>query len=573
MEPNNQYLNSTLDQINPSGRYYSSHTSQNTTISTLKQNLSYTNDSVNTTMSNYENLTSRNAPTPTMIYRKNYIKPKVPIAPSRNNNHPILNKNTKISNINKVLSARSASLGHSSSTGNVFNGFKQQNATMGTRQINSSFYENDKQHAFINIEDLLLLEEKFTQVLCSTMSKSPNLFHECFELLNFYNNSSLYNRFENYFKDESSKVAIHIYIIMMFYSIILFYDISFDKNSLNSFGGHMTSVISLNHQSYLLLCEYILSKISSSEKGNVWVKQLKDMLEEKLTHIDFYNKEFLQYSLNNQTITNKSVVEIKFYSNQIARLIRIILKNYSDSKLIEDFVHYFKSINNLSCDEINTFFRKKVVRVLNKNASVLGSDISPNETKGQNGVTVPYLKKESVKKFTLVLDLDETLICYKLDPRDDRKGILRFRPYLNQFLDVVKKYYEIVIFTSATKEYADPIIDAIEQQNLYFDYRLYRQHAIIYNNDFVKDLSRLGRDLSKVLIVDNMPQNFRLQKENGIYIKAFWGEDAYDTALLDLSEILEQIALHYTDLRKGIAFFKDDILNKITSNFSRNSLK
>ena len=75
MEPNNQYLNSTLDQINPSGRYYSSHTSQNTTISTLKQNLSYTNDSVNTTMSNYENLTSRNAPTPTMIYRKNFIKP------------------------------------------------------------------------------------------------------------------------------------------------------------------------------------------------------------------------------------------------------------------------------------------------------------------------------------------------------------------------------------------------------------------------------------------------------------------------------------------------------------------
>ena len=95
MEPNNQYLNSTLDQINPSGRYYSSHTSQNTTISTLKQNLSYTNDSVNTTMSNYENLTSRNAPTPTMIYRKNYIKPKIPIAPSRNNNHPMFNKETK----------------------------------------------------------------------------------------------------------------------------------------------------------------------------------------------------------------------------------------------------------------------------------------------------------------------------------------------------------------------------------------------------------------------------------------------------------------------------------------------
>ena len=70
-----------------------------------------------------------------------------------------------------------------------------------------------------------------------------------------------------------------------------------------------------------------------------------------------------------------------------------------------------------------------------------------------------------------------------------------------------------------------------------------------------------------------MPQNFRLQKENGIFIKAFWGEDVNDTALYDLGLILEQIALKFTDLRKGIAFYKDDILNKITSNFLRNSTK
>jgi len=31
-----------------------------------------------------------------------------------------------------------------------------------------------------------------------------------------------------------------------------------------------------------------------------------------------------------------------------------------------------------------------------------------------------------------------------------------------------------------------------------------------------------------------MIQNFRLQKENGINIRAFWGEDPYDTALIHL---------------------------------------
>ena len=70
-----------------------------------------------------------------------------------------------------------------------------------------------------------------------------------------------------------------------------------------------------------------------------------------------------------------------------------------------------------------------------------------------------------------------------------------------------------------------------------------------------------------------MPQNFRLQKENGIFIKAFWGEDNYDTALYDLGNILEKIALNYKDLRKGLINFKDEILNKVTSNFARKDIQ
>ena len=190
----------------------------------------------------------------------------------------------------------------------------------------------------------------------------------------------------------------------------------------------------------------------------MWVKKLRDMLAVKLTHVDFYNKEFLQYSVSSPN-TNKSILEIKFYSNQIAKYIRIILKNYSDSKLIEDFVKYFKTINNINTDEINNFFRKKVVRVLNKNASVLGSDINPNEAKNQNYIKVPYLNKECMKRYTLVLDLDETLICYKINPVDDHQGILRFRPYLDEFLDIVSKYYELVIIL--------PLHDFLQAQNTF----------------------------------------------------------------------------------------------------------
>ena len=72
---------------------------------------------------------------------------------------------------------------------------------------------------------------------------------------------------------------------------------------------------------------------------------------------------------------------------------------------------------------------------------------------------------------------------------------------------------------------------------------LYREHCSIIDNDFIKDISLIGRDLNKMIIVDNMQQNFKLQKENGILISSFWGEDDNDKVLLQLGKILVSIAI------------------------------
>jgi CTD small phosphatase-like protein 2 len=67
-----------------------------------------------------------------------------------------------------------------------------------------------------------------------------------------------------------------------------------------------------------------------------------------------------------------------------------------------------------------------------------------------------------------------------------------------------------------------------------------------------------------------MPQNFRLQKENGIFIRTFYGEDADDTALLDLIPILVKIAHdRVKDVRKSLMNFKDEILKRISSNIEK----
>ena len=146
---------------------------------------------------------------------------------------------------------------------------------------------------------------------------------------------------------------------------------------------------------------------------------------------------------------------------------------------------------------------------------------------------------------------------------------MQFRPYLSEFLLNISKFYELVVFTAATNDYADPIIEAIEKKGQFFEYRLYRMHTIVINNDFVKDLSRLGRDMSRIIIVDNMEQNYKLQPDNGITIRPFWGKDSNDMALIDLLDILIKIAKNKMDVREGISLFKEDIISKVTSNIFR----
>ena len=436
----------------------------------------------------------------------------------------------------------------------------------------SSLY--DRSEEFINIEDLLILEEKFSDVLISVKSKH-NTPNECFELLNSYQQSSIYNNFEHYFKDIASKAIVHSTIMYLIYNVIICYHFSFDVQFFNTCYEYLESMLEINHNTYLLLCELISLKISSSAKENIWVDKLRQMIKDNLTHIELNNKEYVYFLMlhNNINYKNKSsnnLLEIKFYNNQLEKYIRLFLNTLSNNNLKINFCELFENLSDLSEDNLLYFFKSKIIRVINQNASVAGIESSSYKILlNEKNIQLPYLKNKCPKKFSLVLDLDETLISFKLEPNEENKGTIRFRPYLDSFLQKVKEKYEIIVFTSGTQEYADPLEDAIEQEEKYFDARLYRQHTIACGKDIVKDISRIGRPLDKILIVENMPQNYRLQKENGILIKSFYGEDIYDTALLSLGDILMKIANEFNDVRKGILKYKNEILNKVSTNLSK----
>ena len=439
-------------------------------------------------------------------------------------------------------------------------------------EINSSPKTKKKKNEIINIEDLLLLDENFIEVI-NSISTNFNLSNNCFEFFNIYINSSLNYNFEKYFTDYQSNIIIHISIMIMLFNIIITYHISFSPKFLSIYSNFLKNLIILSHKSFLLICNLISNVVSSSAQENIWGKRLRKILEENIIHPEPENKEFGAFlssrnlkMVNNVTVD--SLIEIKFYSFQIKKYLKILLNILNDNDILKkDFCNLFTDIDKLSFNCLNEFYISKVLRILNKNASVTGKNASSyGGMVATHNIKVPYLNNIREKKFSLVLDLDETLIAFKIN-RNKENGLLKFRPGIDYCLLKLKNIYEIIVFTSATQEYADPIINCIEQNEKYFDARLYRQNTIIYENDFVKDISRIGRPLNSIIIVDNMPQNFRLQKENGIFIKPFWGDDIFDTALFSLADILEKIYYQFDDVRKGIYFFKDEILNKITSNF------
>ena len=265
---------------------------------------------------------------------------------------------------------------------------------------------------------------------------------------------------------------------------------------------------------------------------------------EKIIEITSNQKENLANSYSCKNIGSKveSNKRIKINKNDL-------LKNMNINKCLKDI------------NKVNTMNSKTKLNLNNNNINIIKKPKPPFLTSD-----ILY-SKFNKKNFTLILDLDETLIKFVTNINYP-KGKIIFRPGLIQFLNKVFPLFDLILWTIAKKDYADEMINNIEKDKKYFTARLYRDHASYKNNIYVKDLSNLGRPLDKIIIIDDKESNFSLQRSNGILIRPFHGtkkECQNDYVLMDLYNILTKIIFDRSqDVRIGIDKYKKEIYEKIS---------
>lgn len=198
----------------------------------------------------------------------------------------------------------------------------------------------------------------------------------------------------------------------------------------------------------------------------------------------------------------------------------------------------------------------------------------------------PLLPPQSPEKSglkTLVLDLDETLVHSSFEKLLDADFVVNItkgpkrgrvyvkkRPGLNEFLRKAAELYEVVVFTASMECYAGPVLDVIDRKRR-ISHRLFREHCILVQGEYVKDLSRLGRELSKVVIIDvlvtqNSPTAYLLHPGNAFPIRSFIS-DTRDVELGEALGLLREMS-RAEDVTQFLSPHKPELIRRATYGFS-----
>jgi Dullard-like phosphatase family protein len=357
------------------------------------------------------------------------------------------------------------------------------------------------------------------------------------------------------FLNEEDDINTFLIRELCLYLTILFFD-DFAKGLTNN---QIEELFTLQNYCHINLLHIIMMVISKIE---YYFSESKIKFEENSIEFnDFQNCKVL-IEINSDKINFKKYKESFHINNKIIKNIFLnflsILKDINaniSQNILEIFnlskKSKFKTIINDHIKNNSLIYNKINEVIRNDNSPENANYIYNNHMNGNpqlNGncikrdIPIPFLppkREDDNREYTLVLDLDETLVHFF---EDNNEAYVKVRMGAECFISILSQFCEIVIFTASTKFYADTVIDGLDCKDL-INHKLYREHTYDYNGINVKDLSKLGRDLNKVIIIDNIEENYMFQPNNGLNIIDFEGDENDNELHFILEDLLKVVTV------------------------------
>ncbi|KAJ5667217.1 Mitochondrial import inner membrane translocase subunit tim50 [Penicillium longicatenatum] len=155
--------------------------------------------------------------------------------------------------------------------------------------------------------------------------------------------------------------------------------------------------------------------------------------------------------------------------------------------------------------------------------------------------------------YTLVLSMEDLLVHSEWS-REHGWRVAK-RPGVDYFLRYLNQYYELVLFTTVPSMMADQVLRKLDPYRI-IRWPLFREATRYKDGEYIKDLSYLNRDLSKVILIDTKEEHARLQPENAVILDK-WTGNPKDKTLVALIPFLEYMAgMGVEDVRPVLKSFE-----------------
>ena len=323
----------------------------------------------------------------------------------------------------------------------------------------------------------------------------------------------------------------------------------------------------------------IINKIIKNLFMSILIKlsYINNNITEKIQKIFYFSKNSKYIDLLNNYIKENSFVldkVDKIYNQNKSNDFNYIKSNFYDNDNNNELIEKLDNLNsteklykkdkdlNLTLNDLDNLNNNQTTNYLIEDNNDEDEDVPKIKPKPP---FLPPKSKNDKREYTLVLDLDETLVHYCEDDNDEDNAYVKVRRNCEEFINTLSQYCEIIIFTASTKYYADIVIDGLKECNENINGRLYRQHTDIINGFNVKDLSKIGRDLSKTIIIDNIEENYQLQPTNGLNIIDFEGEEDDNELEYLKDDLLKLVSQKGLDVRNELNSIRKAMLNRYSN--------